>query len=610
MRLIQTMALAAVGLAAVTAHADTIYVCWDGSGDYLTIQEGIDAALDGDEVVICDGTYTGALNKDLDFGGRLITVRSENGPDNCIIDCEASESDTHRGFYFHSGETAQAVVQGLTIRNGYVDEGSPGGGSGGAVCCVSSSSATLTDCTIADNTAGNDAGGVYCCDYSSAALTNCTISDNTAGNDGGGMHCWDYSSATLTDCTISGNTAGNYGGGVCTWNYCSVTLTNCMITGNTSYGIHGGGGMRIAWHSSATLTDCTISSNTGRHGGGIYFYEFGSSTLTNCTIAANTAETWGGGLACNCSIPRLTNCTITGNTCSAHGGGILCYHSSPSLTGCTITGNRAANGGGVCIREYSDPALTNCTISGNTADNDGGAVVCHGYGHSNPTLTNCTIAANWATNGRALACTYDNQEWNAFVVMANCILWDGGNEIWNNGSSTIRITFSDVQNGWSGMGNIDADPLFVDPDGPDNDPNTPEDNNYRLSGNSPCIDAGSNHSVPADTLDLDGDGDTAELIPLDLDGRLRFADRIDTPDSGFAEPNYPDLPIVDMGAYEYQCDGDLDGDGDIDLTDLAQLLANYGTSMTVYADGDIDGDGDVDLSDLAALLSVYGTTCP
>jgi hypothetical protein len=65
------------------------------------------------------------------------------------------------------------------------------------------------------------------------------------------------------------------------------------------------------------------------------------------------------------------------------------------------------------------------------------------------------------------------------------------------------------------------------------------------------------------------------------------------------------------GAEAPFCFGDLDGDGDIDLSDLAQLLSNYGeTSGMFYEDGDLDGDGDVDLSDLAALLAVYGTTCP
>jgi hypothetical protein len=59
------------------------------------------------------------------------------------------------------------------------------------------------------------------------------------------------------------------------------------------------------------------------------------------------------------------------------------------------------------------------------------------------------------------------------------------------------------------------------------------------------------------------------------------------------------------------CPGDLDGDNDVDLSDLARLLSNYGmTGGATYENGDLDADGDVDLSDLAALLGVYGTTCP
>jgi hypothetical protein len=170
------------------------------------------------------------------------------------------------------------------------------------------------------------------------------------------------------------------------------------------------------------------------------------------------------------------------------------------------------------------------------------------------------------------------------------------------------VTFSDIEGGWSGDGNIDADPLFVDPDGPDDDPNTWEDNDYRLNPGSPCIDAGDNDAVPADTPDLDGDGDTSEPIPIDLDRRLRRADRVDTPDTG--NPGVLGPPVVDMGAYEYQCDGDFDGDGDIDLADLAQLLGRYGMiSGAEYEDGDIDLDGDVDLADLAELLGNYGETC-
>ena len=83
---IRTVVAISLGLSGGTspAAADIINV----PGDFPTIQAGMDAAMNGDEVVVADGIYTGDGNRDLDFGGKLITVRSANGPDNCIIDCE------------------------------------------------------------------------------------------------------------------------------------------------------------------------------------------------------------------------------------------------------------------------------------------------------------------------------------------------------------------------------------------------------------------------------------------------------------------------------------------------------------------------------------------
>ncbi len=210
---------------------------WDGAtcGPKLTIQAGINAAVAGDTVLVADGTYTGTGNKDLDFGGKPITVRSASGdPATCIIDCQGSG----RGFYFHSHETSAATVAGLSIRNGKVTPSSPGSSSGGGVYC-SSSSPTLTGCTISGNTAASSGsaaatgGGVYC-NSSNPTLTNCTISGNTVsvtagilGASGGGIYCASSSSPILTSCTVSGNSAA-YGAGVVYPYIAPVGLKDCL----------------------------------------------------------------------------------------------------------------------------------------------------------------------------------------------------------------------------------------------------------------------------------------------------------------------------------------------------------------------------------------------
>ena len=141
-------ALTSVLLAATSAPADTLHV----PTDYPTIQAAIDAAVNGDIVEIADGTYTGAGNKNLDFAGKAITVKSAAGdPTFCIIDCE----DDGRGFYFHSGEGPDSVVSGLTITNGRVDSDSPGDGFGGGILCEGASSPTIVDCVIRGNRASS-----------------------------------------------------------------------------------------------------------------------------------------------------------------------------------------------------------------------------------------------------------------------------------------------------------------------------------------------------------------------------------------------------------------------------------------------------------------------
>ncbi len=240
-----TLAVLALSLAFVSgASANTIHVDDDalndpGPGDpavsdpledgsaehpFDAIQEGIDQAVDGDEVVVADGLYTGDGNfYVVDFDGKAITLRSANGPETCVVDCEGHE----HGLLFWNGETTSSVLDGFTIRNCH-------GGNGGAVSCWNSSP-TITNCSITGNSAGEGGAGIDCYDNSSPMIANCVITGNTGGWGGGGIACG--SSTTITNCTITRNTVIEGGSGIACGP--STTITNCIVWGNAPNQIAG-----------------------------------------------------------------------------------------------------------------------------------------------------------------------------------------------------------------------------------------------------------------------------------------------------------------------------------------------------------------------------------
>jgi hypothetical protein len=160
--------------------------------------------------------------------------------------------------------------------------------------------------------------------------------------------------------------------------------------------------------------------------------------------------------------------------------------------------------------------------------------------------------------------------------MTNCILWGNeGSQI--SGSATV--THSCIQGGWTGQGNIDTDPRFVDAGS----------GNVRLSKGSPCIDAGNNAAVPAG-------------IFTDLDGHVRFVDDPATPDCQYAPGTCGTAPIVDMGAYEFDPLGDDDGDsvpnGQDNCPNTIPGVTVDEQGCTPVIPGDFDRDGDVDAEDM------------
>ena len=329
--------LVALFIIAGSATAKDLFV----PSEYKTIQAAVDDANDSDTVIVADGTYTGNGNRDIDFKGKAITVMSETGPENCIIDCQGGPPPKQPGcgFIFTKGEDANSVLDGFTITNGYNGCGS-GFGRCGAIRCLKSSP-TITNCIIRDNI-GTAGGGIFCEFKSSPTIINCIIIGNKArGNGlGCGICCTAWSSPTITDCIISGNSAKR-GGGI----YCGVesspTITNCTISGNSAF--ESGGGLYCGSKSSPTIASCIISGNKAwESGGALFCRDKAAPKITNCTICDNAQNesSGGGGIVCWDSAPKIKNSILWNNLPNE----VFAISASPQLTYCNIEGGWKGEG--------------------------------------------------------------------------------------------------------------------------------------------------------------------------------------------------------------------------------------------------------------------------
>ncbi|MHC4624569.1 MAG: DUF1565 domain-containing protein, partial [Planctomycetota bacterium] len=297
----------------------------DGSSrhPFDSIQEAIDVSVDGDTIVVLPGTYTGTGNRDIDFEGRAIILRSTypNDPavvEATLIDCEGSSMDLHRGFYFHSGEDGNSVLRGLTITNGYQTQG-------GAIACEASSP-TIGNCTFYANWAQD--GSAMANSNSSPAISSCAFRENVAVGRGGALYN-PNSSATLAGCTFVGNSA-SAGGGVFNQGPAhSPALVSCIFSGN--WADNGGGGI-FNYRCNAPATNCTFRGNfAGTDGGAIHNFQ-SNPALTNCILWAN-ADSGPAGLAAQIDgsgIPTINYCCVQGWTGSSAGTGNI--GSDPLLT--------------------------------------------------------------------------------------------------------------------------------------------------------------------------------------------------------------------------------------------------------------------------------------
>ncbi|MFH1278371.1 MAG: T9SS type A sorting domain-containing protein [Candidatus Eisenbacteria bacterium] len=247
----------------------------DGSGDAPTIQAGIDSAAVGDTVLVHDGTYTGPGNKELEFHGKNIVLKSASGPASTVIDCE----ETGRGIWLHGGEGYEAMVEGFTIRNGVAGNG----------------------------------GGIRVDDQ--ATIRECWILDNTAYNSGGGIIVWSEE-VRIDECLIVGNSCPQVGGGICGLSPSVIYVRRSVVSSNT--GRFGGG---IGCYGDPgyylRVDSCLVAGNLSTlHAGGLYAgyaSETGHVDVYNSTVAGNRASEMGGGIWLHEGIAMFQRSIIWGN---------------------------------------------------------------------------------------------------------------------------------------------------------------------------------------------------------------------------------------------------------------------------------------------------------
>jgi uncharacterized protein DUF5648 len=404
----------------------TLEVDADGRASYATIQAAVDAAADGDTVVLRPGTYTGAGNRDIDLQRKAITIQSTDPEDAdivsaTILDCQGTVHDPHRGFdaVDFSGE-----ISGLTVTGGVASDG-------GAIYCYNSD-LILTHCRILDNaTLSGEARG------------------ESDGGSGGGIYGLD-STVEIIDCLISGNATG-------------AGMESRDATGGS--GGHGAG----LYATQATIDRCIIQGNTCGAGG--------DSTDTGRGTGGPGGD--GGGVFCQVSL-EISNSLLVGNRCGLGGDG--------------------------------------ATVGDN---GQGGGIWC-GSGR----IDHCTIADNVAVQRRSWLITDTMDDLGAGVfcsadtTITNAIVW-GNTPDQLLGQDCSLVTYSNIEGGVcsDSRSNIAIDPLFVlaghwadasDPAvtvEPEEDGAVWTSGNYRLSGTSPCIDAGDPaHAGDADETDIEGQG--------------------------------------------------------------------------------------------------------
>lgn len=310
-------------------------------------------------------------------------------------------------------------------------------------------------------------------------VANCTFRNNGIqyGAEGPALHCVG-GQPNLFHCTFAGNCANKGGGAILTKPATLLTLAECRFTGNWT--MADGGAVRSEG-GELSCTGCVFEKNAAQRGGAIY-HTTGALGLTDCTFEGNMVSGVGGAVfVTQNATASMTGCLFSRNWAVSSAGAVHSEAALLTLSTCTFSGNSAMSGGALQASLARTPtgsgkvAVTQCLFTGNRGSGAGGALYVSGNG-ADSTIAGCTFADNWASTGATLG-GYVNSSGDSMsrVIFADCIVWDGKGSLSSLtsppprvrtaavGNEAVSITYSDVQGGWPGEGNIDADPLFAAP---------------------------------------------------------------------------------------------------------------------------------------------------
>lgn len=488
------------------SEARIITVRQNGTGDFISIGDALFYAKSGDTVVVGDGIWTGDDNTDRYIYYGNISIKSENGPENCVIDCRHYS----RFLYVELFNKYSFSLSGFTIKN-------CSSGNGGAIY-VKEASASITDCIFIDNDADEHGGAIYCTN-SEVTVGGCTFIDNFAVY-GAALSIGE--GVSVIDCKFIDNTASYNGGAIyISWynrdNVAASSISGCSFDNNFAY-YRGGAVYSLA--NELTIKKSSFDSNYSQFGGGVYLTEYGSIAISDSFFSENFADKGGALRIDACSRLDIRNTVFDHNAAFMQGG---VFHigncDSLNISNCLFDHNTGLDYGGVIHGSDSDAAgpglITNCTFVGNYSGSDDLGSIDTRYSQA--------------------------------VYYRNCIFHSNSYPLFNSGSLYSNMSYCCLQsNGDSHVlswidpnHNFFSDPLFVC--GPLGD--------YYLSStlsgqsaSSLCIDAGSD---PAGSVGLGNMTTRTDEVPDELTVDLGFhypSELADLNHDGFV--NMLDLSIL------------------------------------------------------------------